>query len=467
MKRILAIIGIWALTVAFFWNGPAYAVGIRARVPEGGTGMSSTSPNSILVTGNSPIADFTATSSDPLWVARINATSTSATSTFANGIDLTGGCFKTPAGCLTAGFTGGGSANQVTYWSGATALTGDANFIFDGTNLGIGTTTPGSLFSVGSVANFRIGTSTIYSGLELPGLKATSTGITISGGSFLQTNNATNTFAGGLSITAGGLRILGDGRIDNLNLTGNFIFGGSTFTDLSGDATIDTVSGALRVVDVTCTDCLNATEIEDIYLFNNANDTTTGELTAARYLGSGTATSSLTGGLTTTVLDASLGIKTSSAFANTFHATSTTATSTFAGGISLSGGCFANTAGDCMSGKISPSVNIASTTLSTAGKFMSNGTTTFLLKNSPTAFTLEGYYCQATSTVASTQFATLQFADATGNKTTLSQCNTTGSFTSLSSNNTWTSFEPLNIEIASQAQIDRVTITTQIRETSD
>lgn len=32
---------------------------------------------------------------------------------------------------------------------------------------------------------------------------------------------------------------------------------------------------------LTCTDCFNATEIEDIYLFNNADDSTTGRLTAA------------------------------------------------------------------------------------------------------------------------------------------------------------------------------------------
>src|SRR3990167_4413874 len=64
-------------------------------------------------------------------------------------------------------------------------------------NVGIGTTTPGSIFSVQGVGNFQSGTSTLYTGLVAPGFLATSSGLTITGGSILQTNNATNTFGGG------------------------------------------------------------------------------------------------------------------------------------------------------------------------------------------------------------------------------------------------------------------------------
>src|SRR3989338_5914998 len=57
--------------------------------------------------------------------------------------------------------TTGGVANGVEFYNGTT-LTNSANFVFDGTNVGIGTTTPGSLLSIGGVANFTTATSTFY-----------------------------------------------------------------------------------------------------------------------------------------------------------------------------------------------------------------------------------------------------------------------------------------------------------------
>lgn len=50
------------------------------------------------------------------------------------------------------------------------------------------------------------------------------------------------------------------------------------FDSLTDDATLDNVAGDLRVVDVTCTDCLNATEIEDLYLLL-AGDSAAGAFT--------------------------------------------------------------------------------------------------------------------------------------------------------------------------------------------
>jgi len=55
----------------------------------------------------------------------------------------------------------------------------------------------------------------------------------------------------------------------------SLIIDAQTFDSLTDDATLDNNGGDLRVVDVTCTDCLNATEIEDIYLLNSG-DTSTG-----------------------------------------------------------------------------------------------------------------------------------------------------------------------------------------------
>ena len=63
--------------------------------------------------------------------------------------------------------------------------------------------------------------------------------------------------------------------IDTLSVGTSFIIDANTFDSLTDDATLDNNSGDLRVVDVTCTDCLSSTEIGDEYLFNTG-DTGTG-----------------------------------------------------------------------------------------------------------------------------------------------------------------------------------------------
>ncbi|MDP2653724.1 MAG: hypothetical protein Q8Q08_06805, partial [Candidatus Omnitrophota bacterium] len=62
---------------------------------------------------------------------------------------------------------------------------------------------------------------------------------------------------------------------DALTVGTSLVIDSQTFDSFTDDATLDNNSGDLRVVDVTCTDCLNATEIEDIFLLN-AGDTATG-----------------------------------------------------------------------------------------------------------------------------------------------------------------------------------------------
>lgn len=70
-------------------------------VPAGGTGFSSTSPNTLLATGSGATSTLVATTSPTVGI--IVATSTTATSTFANGIRLSGGCFFTAGGlCLSS-----------------------------------------------------------------------------------------------------------------------------------------------------------------------------------------------------------------------------------------------------------------------------------------------------------------------------------------------------------------------------
>ncbi|MFA6405080.1 MAG: hypothetical protein WCW03_03730, partial [Candidatus Paceibacterota bacterium] len=85
-------------------------------------------------------------------VASINATSTTATSTFAGG--------------FTAG---NNSAFVVNRTATANSLTVAGNG-----NVGIGTTTPGTILSVAGVGNFASGVSTLYSSLTAPFFTATS-----------------------------------------------------------------------------------------------------------------------------------------------------------------------------------------------------------------------------------------------------------------------------------------------------
>ncbi|KKU06270.1 MAG: hypothetical protein UX07_C0003G0001, partial [Parcubacteria group bacterium GW2011_GWA2_45_30] len=70
-------------------------------------------------------------------------------------------------------------------------------------NVGIGTTTPGSILSIQGVANFQAATSTLYTGLTAPGFLATSSGLTITGGSINLSSGATSTFNNGLALTNG------------------------------------------------------------------------------------------------------------------------------------------------------------------------------------------------------------------------------------------------------------------------
>jgi fibronectin-binding autotransporter adhesin len=107
--------------------------------------------------------------------------SSSATSTFTNGINVAGGCFSVNGTCIgggssvnLSGATGilaianGGTAtstqvtNGVNYFDG-TRITSGTSLVYNGTNFGIGTSTPGSILSIGGVANFKSATSTFYS----------------------------------------------------------------------------------------------------------------------------------------------------------------------------------------------------------------------------------------------------------------------------------------------------------------
>src|SRR3989344_4858043 len=75
--------------------------------------------------------------------------------------------------------------------------------ILNNGNVGIGTTTPGSILSIQGVGNFQSATSTLYTGLVAPGFLATSSGLTITGGSINLSSGATSTFNNGIALSVG------------------------------------------------------------------------------------------------------------------------------------------------------------------------------------------------------------------------------------------------------------------------
>ncbi|MBI2053299.1 MAG: hypothetical protein HYT41_00950, partial [Candidatus Sungbacteria bacterium] len=192
-----------------------------------------------------------------------------ATSTFANSLDISSGCFAIGGACVAGGPLGtviAGTPNRLAYYSAANKIDSASFLVVDGASsfLGIGTTTPGSILSVQGAANFvSSGTSTVYTGLSFPALNATSTtasstfggavqlgaggifssnGLTLSSGSILNTSSATSTF------TNSGLSVVGGGFASSRGVT---ITGGNVLSTVAGSSTVLTGSLRTAVLDVT------------------------------------------------------------------------------------------------------------------------------------------------------------------------------------------------------------------------
>ncbi|TSC68499.1 MAG: cell wall surface anchor family protein, partial [Parcubacteria group bacterium Gr01-1014_66] len=178
----------------------------------GNLGIATSSPGArlavqgdILGTGALQITTTASSSfSGPIAATVLNITSTTATSTFANGIVLASGCFRLPSGvCAGTGGGGGGSgtvnsgtANRLAYYASAGTAVDSANFLaLDTTQnfMGIGTSSPyarltvwgrgstssaaflvsdiasSTLFSVWDTGSVGIGTTTPYQKLSVAG----------------------------------------------------------------------------------------------------------------------------------------------------------------------------------------------------------------------------------------------------------------------------------------------------------
>ncbi len=108
-------------------------------------------------------SNSTSTFASNLWVKGSIQQSGTATSTFANGIQLTSGCFMTPSGsCLANGVASisGGQAGKMAFWTAADTLSNNTYFSWDNTNmmLGIGTSTPNSILSISNNAGTTVNT---------------------------------------------------------------------------------------------------------------------------------------------------------------------------------------------------------------------------------------------------------------------------------------------------------------------
>jgi hypothetical protein len=187
MKKYL-FYGLTTVMILLLGGSVVYAevFGIR----QGGTANGSPPSANSLIFYDAVTGQYTSTSTQPLYVGTVNATSTTATSTLPNLditqllinsdyiTDFTGTNLSVTNGVLNAA-GGGGSGNVATssaetsgyvpFWTstGATpaTLSGGVSSLFwdnGNTRLGIGSSTPGSLLSVGGVANFTTATSTFY-----------------------------------------------------------------------------------------------------------------------------------------------------------------------------------------------------------------------------------------------------------------------------------------------------------------
>ena len=164
------------------YTGTTLSVGTVA-IGDGGTNATSQTTNGVNYFNGTSITSGTAltfngtnfgvgTSSAGTLLGIGNTTgwnfSEATSSAFATGgLNLNAGCFAIRGTCVGAGGAGtpGGSDTQIQY-NNAGSFGGASTLLWNGTNLSLATTTFGTLFNVGSAANFANSTSTIYSALR-------------------------------------------------------------------------------------------------------------------------------------------------------------------------------------------------------------------------------------------------------------------------------------------------------------
>jgi hypothetical protein len=246
----------YASTTALTVSGNAYFPGSGIWNSSGDVGIGTTTPGSLLSLGG--IANFT-----------------TATSTFysSGGLNLSGGCYAIGGTCLTVGSFGGTLAitnggtnattqttNGVNYFNG-TSITSGTDFNYNGTNVGIGSTSPSKKLTVlGSSVSSAIGQAPVRIGVTT----ASSVGLELGtyGGGFamLQGLQHTTNAAGMVLLNPFGGSV-GVGTTTNsdytFSVTGtNYVTGATTLGStlaLTGAATFSSTLGISGAITSTAT----------------------------------------------------------------------------------------------------------------------------------------------------------------------------------------------------------------------
>jgi hypothetical protein len=157
-------------------------------------------PDDITASNYLPLSGGTL--SGALTIPYIVTTSTTATSTFGWGINLSGGCFAVNGNCISGGgSTLSGSAGQVAYFSGTNTAVGTSSlYISTSGTIGIGTTSPRGLLDV--VGSSSGTDSTLFDGARSLSLINTNTTNNTMSALVFRTNDENNLLSTGAKIAS-------------------------------------------------------------------------------------------------------------------------------------------------------------------------------------------------------------------------------------------------------------------------
>ncbi|MEK7505607.1 MAG: hypothetical protein AAB597_01785, partial [Patescibacteria group bacterium] len=341
------------------WSGGSFSGTFSGTVEGNQASIGTTTLKNLTVSNTS-----TSTFSGGVSLSSFSLTG-SATSTASNGIDLSTGCFAINGACIggSSGTVNSGTGNGLAYYaSTGTTVSGTTTAVLSAVGyLGLGTTSPYTRLAVAGtvVADNFVATSTSLASV-FP--YASSTVLTVSGISFLSNIlatasstlqnftavNSTSTSATStnfFSTTASSTNLFST----SLN-TGNITSTGAiTSVSLSLTSALPVSSGGTGAANIGASQLLSTN--------SSGNIVSTSTPTAAVFNATSTsATSTFAGGLQ----------------AGALNITSTSATSTFSRGIDLSGGCFAIN-GTCIGGGGSGTVTSVDASGGTTGLTFSGG----------------------------------------------------------------------------------------------